>query len=145
MSTPADVDDQDFYAWALTTAECIRQKRWHEIAWEHVAEELEALGKRDKRELASRVQVLVMHLLKWCYQPEHRSRSWRSTIREQRRQVQMLLDDSPSLRPQIPALLAQGYPYAREKALDETRLFTLPEACPFTPEQVLDDTCWPES
>jgi hypothetical protein len=106
------------------------------------------LGKRDRRELEHRLEVLVMHLLKWCCQPERRerSRSWRSTIREQRRRLTRLLQDSPSLRSEVPALLDDGYPHARGKALDESRLppETLPSTCPWTAVQVLDDEFWPE-
>jgi hypothetical protein len=144
MQTPDTPYDQDFYVWTQTQAALMRQEKWQEVDWEHVAEEIEALGKRDRRELASRLQVLVMHLLQWQYQPEHHSGSWRRTIGEQRDQLHLLLEDSPSLRPQVPALLARRYPYARDKALEETGLFTLPETCPFTPEQVLDVNFWPE-
>jgi hypothetical protein len=144
MQTPDTPYDQDFYVWTQTQAALMRQGKWQEVDWEHVAEEIDALGKRDRRELASRLQVLVMHLLKWQRQPEQRSGSWRRTIGEQRDQLHLLLEDSPSLRPQVPVLLARRYPYARDKALDETGLFTLPDTCPFTPEQVLDVNFWPE-
>ena len=89
-----------------------------------------------------------MHLLKWQYQPERRDRgrSWRSTIREQRRRLARLLQDSPSLRPEVPTLLADGYSHARAKALDETGLPSdiLPLTCPWMTVQILDDAFWPE-
>jgi hypothetical protein len=144
MQTPDTPYDQDFYIWTQTQAALMRQGKWQEVDWEHVAEEIDALGKRDRRELASRLQVLVLHLLKWQYQPEQRRGSWRRTIGEQRDQLHLLLEDSPSLRPQVPVLLARRYPYAQDKALDETGLFTLPDTCPFTPEQVLDVNFWPQ-
>jgi Domain of unknown function DUF29 len=93
-------------------------------------------------------EVFVLHLLKWHYQPERRDggRSWRSTIREQRRRLGRLLQDSPSLHLEVPTLLDNGYSHARAKALDETGLpaATLPLTCPWTAAQVLDDAFWPE-
>jgi hypothetical protein len=148
LKTPAPLYDQDFYAWTQEQAVLLRAKKWRELDYGNLAEELEALGKRDRRELEHRLEVLVMHLLKWCYQSERRERSrgWRSTIREQRRRLTRLMQDSPSLRSEVPALLDDGYPHARAKALDETRLppEALPPTCPWTAVQVLDDAFWPE-
>jgi Domain of unknown function DUF29 len=148
MKTDAPLYDQDFYAWTQEQAILLRAKKWRELDYGNLAEELEALGKRDRRELERRLEVLVMHLLKWCYQPERRERSrgWRSTILEQRRRLTRLLQDSPSLRSEVPAFLDDGYPHAREKALDETRLppEALPPTCPWAAVQVLDDEFWPE-
>ena len=120
MKTHTPLYDQDFYVWTQQQAVLLRAKKWRELDYGNLAEELEALGKRDRRELEHRLEVLVMHLLKWRYQPERRERSrgWRSTIREQRRRLARLLQDSPSLRSEVPALLNDGYPHARGKALD---------------------------
>jgi hypothetical protein len=148
MDTNTDLYEQDFFQWTQTTAALIRQGKWPEVDAASVAEELESLGKRDRRELASRLQVLVMHLLKWHYQPKRRvqGRSWRSTIRTQRLELRLLLRDSPSLRPQVPAFLRDIYPAARTDACDETELpeTVFPQKCPWTAEQVLDDDFWPE-
>ena len=148
MKTHAPLYDQDFYVWTQQQAVLLRAKKWRELDYGNLAEELEALGKRDRRELEHRLEVLVMHLLKWCYQPERRDRSrgWRSTIREQRRRLARLLQDSPSLRSEVPAFLDDGYPYACGKAIDQTRLppATFPPTCPWTAVQVLDDAFWPE-
>jgi hypothetical protein len=149
MGANTELYSQDFYQWTQATATLIRQGKWHEVDAACLAEELESLGKRDRRELGSRVEVLMMYLLKWCYQPERRehSHSWYDTILEQRGQIQQLLDDSPSLSPQVAALLAHRYPRARRRALGETQLSetSFPQDCPWTPEQVLDDDFWPES
>jgi Domain of unknown function DUF29 len=149
LKTHAPLYDEDFYAWTQEQAALLRAKKWRELDYGNLAEELEALGKRDRRELEHRLEVLVMHLLKWHYQPERRDRSrgWRSTIREQRRRLTRLLRDSPSLRSEVPALLDDGYPHACGKALDETRLppETFPPTCPWTAVQVLDDAFWPEA
>jgi hypothetical protein len=148
MGTNTDLYDQDFYAWTQTTAALIRQGKWHEVDPACVAEELESLGKRDRRELGSRLQVLLLHLLKWQAQPGRReqSHSWYDTIVEQRDQIQDLLDDSPSLHPQLPALLGQRYVRARQKALRDTGLpdTALPPHCPWMAAQVLDAAFWPE-
>jgi hypothetical protein len=147
MGHNSELYEQDFFQWTQTTAALIRQGKWHEVDAENVAEELESLGKRDRRELASRLQVLMMHLLKWHYQPERRleGHSWRSTIRTQRLQLRLLLRDSPSLRPQVPTFVAEVYPAARTEASDETGLpeTTFPQECPWVAEQILDDDFWP--
>ena len=147
MDTNTDLYEQDFFQWTQTTAALIRQGKWHAINAKCVAEELESLGKRDRRELASRLQVLVMHLLKWHYQPEGwvQGHSWRGTIRTQRLELRLLLRDSPSLRPQVAAFVADVYPAARADACDETGLpeTTFPQECPWTAEQILDDAFWP--
>jgi hypothetical protein len=136
----------DFYEWTQSTAEMIRQGRWSEVDWEHVAEEINDMGLRDHREVRSRLIVLMMHLLKWQLQPEKRNRStWRSTIVEQRGQLQLVIEDSPSLgripREQLPLL----YRTSVKRAMQETGLSAdrFPEVCPYTAEQVLDDDFFP--
>ena len=147
MSTNAELYDQDFYAWTQATAALIRAGKWYDLDREALAEEVESLGKSDWRELASRIAVLLRHLLKWRYQPERRQRgrSWRSTIWEQRSRLRRLLRQSPSLVPLVPQTLAEEYPEARQRASEETGLSleTFPETCPWTAEQVLDTDCWP--
>lgn len=149
MGSNADLYEQDFFQWTQTTAALIRQGKWHEVDPDSVAEELESLGKRDRRELESRIEVLTMHVLKWRYQPEGRehSHSWYDTILEQRGQIRRLLDDSPSLRLQAATVLEQRYPRARRRAMGETKLpeTLFPQTCPWTTAQLLDDDFWPES
>jgi len=149
MGTNAELYNADFYAWCLTTAALIREGKWHNIDLESAAEELESLGRSQKRELESRLEVLMMHLLKWCYQPERRedSHSWYDTIVEQRSQLARLLRDNPSLRPQVSTLLTEEYPNARRRAIGETQIFAavFPPACPWTADQVLDAEFWPKT
>jgi hypothetical protein len=149
MSTPTDLYNQDFYTWAMTTAKLMRQQQWHEIDWEAVIEEIEGLARRDKRELASRLEILVLHLLKWCAQPQGRQpgHSWRDTIQEQRSQIELVLEDSPSLQRDVDTLLSTRYRKARERALDQTGLpeDALPPTCPWSSAQILDDDFWPET
>ena len=149
MRTNAELYEEDFYAWTQTTAALIREGKWHDLDREAVAEEIESLGKSDWRELASRIAVLLRHLLKWRYQPERRQRgrSWRSTIWEQRSRLRRLLRQSPSLAPLVPLTLQEEYAEARQRASEETGLplATFPPACPWTAEQVLDVDFWPEA
>ena len=113
-----------------------------------MAEEIESLGKSDWRELASRIAVLLRHLLKWRYQPERRQRgrSWRSTIWEQRSRLRRLLRQSPSLVPMVPQTIQEEYAEARQRASEETGLplTTFPAACEWTAEQVLNADFWPD-
>ena len=148
MGINSELYEHDFFQWTQTTAALIRQGKWHEVDPESVAEELESLGKRDWRELRHRLDGLLMHLLKWRYQPSMRQtgHSWRLTIREHRRQLIVLLEDSPSLRPRVPTVVPNSYANARIDASDETGLplATFPTACPWTVDQILDESFWPE-
>ena len=132
--------EDDFALWSAEQAALIRAGKFERVDLENVAEEIESLGRSDKRAIRSRLEVLTMHLLKWERQPEYRSRSWQTTIRGQRHEIQRLLDDSPSLRAYPAEVLDELYPRAREKASEETTIFLhlFPEACPYTIEQILD-------
>lgn len=147
MTTNTELYEQDLYRWCLTTAALLRDGKWHEVDPAAIAEELESMGRSHARELGSRLEVLVMHLLKWRYQPDRRqdSHSWYDTILEQRGQIQALLAESPSLRPQVSVLLTARYPRARQRAIGETRLTiaAFPETCPWTMDEILDDDFWP--
>ncbi len=138
--------EQDFFQWTQHNAQLLREGKLTEIDCIHIAEELESMGKRDRRELMSRLTVLLAHLLKWQFQPQRRSASWQCTLREQRRQIVKLLQDSPSLKP---CLYAEGmdeaYLDAVEMAADETGLAVsvFPGNCPYAIEQLLDKTFYP--
>lgn len=138
--------DQDFYQWTQHNAQLLREGKLAEIDILHIAEELESMGKRDKRELISRLTVLLAHLLKWQFQPQLRSKSWQLTVREQRLQIAKLLKDSPSLKPLLHQEgILEAYPDALDMASDETGLLlsTFPEVCPYSIEQLLDKTFYP--
>jgi hypothetical protein len=138
--------DADFFQWTQSTAEMIRQGRLAEVDLEHVAEEIEDMGKRDRREVRSRLIVLVMHLLKWELQPELRTPSWRSTIHEQRMQIQLIIQDSPSLRRLPSDELVTTYEHAVERAIAERGLGPnrLPSSSPYSVEQILASAFFPE-
>ena len=129
--------DRDFVAWTEQQAALLRSNDLSALDREHLAEEIESVGASERRELRRRLARLLQHLLKWKYQPELRSRSWSATIRAQRHELVAILDDSPSLRPTLPDVLARAYGPARNWALDETGLLALLEACPWGIEQVL--------
>lgn len=141
----------DFYAWARQQANLLRTKDLEKLDLPNLIEELEAMSLRDRRELTSRLMVLLMHLLKWRYQPSSQGRtqprSWLNTITSQRHKIELLLDDSPSLRRELEERLAYAYPRARLQASRETGLplVTFPPACPYTSDQILDDNFLPDS
>lgn len=132
--------EDDFALWSAEQAALIRAGRFDRVDLENVAEEIESLGRSNKHEIRSRLEVLIMHLLKWERQPEHRSRSWSSTIRDQRNKIQRLLDESPSLKTFPRQVYADEYPRARELASEETTIYLhlFPETCPYSIEQILD-------
>lgn len=137
--------DEDFALWSAEQADLIRAGRFDRVDLENVAEEIESLGRSDRHQIRSRLEVLMTHLLKWERQPEHRSRSWAATIRDQRNKIHRLLDDSPSLRPFPADSYEREYPRARELAAEETTIFLelFPEKCPYTIEQILDPNFLP--
>ena len=114
--------EQDFADWCLQQAQLLRAGEVGGLDLQNLAEEIESLAKRDKRELKSRLVVLIVHLLKWNYQPEHRSAGWRSTILEQSSRIDDMTADSPSLYQFINTLVADAYPQARAQAAIETGL-----------------------
>ncbi|NEP55960.1 MAG: DUF29 domain-containing protein [Symploca sp. SIO2G7] len=138
--------DLDFYGWINKNVELLRGGRLAEIDVEHIAEELESMGKRDLRQLRSRLQVLVMHLLKWQYQPEKQSKSWLATIQHQRDEIEALLMDSPSLRRQLEPGVEIIYPKAVRDASRETDLpeTAFPLSCPFEIEEILAQSFLPD-
>ena len=103
------------------------------------------MGARDRREVINRLAVLLAHLLKWEYQPERRCASWRLTINEQRRQLALILEDSPSLNVRMPEFLARAYRNGQRAALDETGFLQspFPADCPYDLNQILDEQFWP--
>ena len=139
--------DTDFYAWTQEQAALLREGAVAELDLVNLAEEIESLGQRDRRTLGSHLRTLMLHLLKWQYQPSGRltGHAWRSSIRTARIEITVLLEDSPSLGGAVPGLIARWYPNARLDAADETGLplTTFPEACPWSVAQVLDDDFYP--
>jgi len=138
--------DRDIHAWATQNAEWLRQGRLGDIDTTHIAEELDSMGRSLRRELNSRLRVLLVHLLKWRHQPPRRGASWRLTIRNQRTEIRELLEESPSLKARLPDSFLRQYPEARELAALETELpaTTFPTECPFTLDETLSSGYWPD-
>jgi len=136
--------NSDFYAWTQQQAELLRNQYLSELDFIHLAEELEDMGRSEKRELASRLEVLLMHLLKWQFQPSLRSRSWQLTLKEQRLRLEQHLAENPSLKAFLPEYLTRAYQLAVIGAEKETGLSTFPSDCPYKLEQIFDSTFLPE-
>src|SRR3984893_17197298 len=132
--------DQDFYSLSVEQADRLARSQPRDIDWENVAEEIESLGKSDRRKVASDLRTILEHLIKWRYQPQKRKTGWRSSIREHRDRIDRVIADSPSLRRFPEEALAEAYRKPRSAALDDTRLpkERVPETCPFAIEKVLD-------
>ena len=139
--------ETDFYLWTQQQAELVRQGEFNRIDLdlENIAEEIESMGRGQTHSLGSYLHNVIMHLLKWRYQPERRGTSWRLSIFNGRHQIQRLLKDSPSLNPKVVTLIADEYRQGRQIAALETGLplTTFPEECPFTVEQITGDH-WPD-
>ncbi|WP_133513355.1 DUF29 domain-containing protein [Candidatus Thiosymbion oneisti] len=138
--------DGDFYDWTIKTSKLLREGHIGEVDLEQVAEEIEDMGKSDKRALSSYLKLLMVHLLKWHYQPKYRGISWKLSITNARDEIQDLLKDSPSLNSKVEQLITDRYATARKRASLETGLVldSFPNACPFSVEQLLDDDYWPD-
>ena len=143
---PNDLYDTDFYAWTQEQARLLRERRFADLDLDNLVDEVESVGKSDKDQIESRLEVLMAHLLKWKYQPGGRGTSWTGTIFEQRGRIARLLKSSPSLREFYQQAVAESYLAARLLAAKETGIaFGLfPENCEFTPEQVIDLEFFPE-
>ena len=153
--------DKDFYGWAMETAKFIRNKEFEKIDIEHLAEEVESMGRSEQRSIYSYLEKLFFHLLKWQYQPQAQCNSWKSTIKNCRKGIKILLEESPSLFNSISPEVEENdveknknkikkwnktYESAVESAAEETMLpkETFPIVCPFTLPECLDENFWPE-
>ena len=137
----------DYQDWLARTAQLIRERRWQDLDADHLAEEVEDLGKSERRGIASQLTRLLVHLLKWRFQPTRRSDSWRDSIADARLQIQLAIEDSPSLGACPSAQLDACYTKARRSAAQQTGLppERFPEACPFAIEKVLNEDWLPDA
>ncbi len=136
----------DFNSWIDQTAQFLRERRWQEIDVEHLIEEVEDLGKSERRGIASQLTRLLLHLLKWQYQSQRRSDSWLDSITDARTQVELAIKDSPSLKNYPVEQLEESYQRARRQAAKQTnrQVSVFPEACPYPLELILDEDWLPE-
>jgi hypothetical protein len=143
----ATLYDQDFLQWTQQQADYLRKGYWAGLDVDNLVEELEALGRSEQRELGSYLQVLLMHLLKCQYQPEHKTTSWNNTLVNCRDSIQDCLEDAPSLRRFLNDAdwVEKYYRRARREVAKETQkpLESFPEYCPYQIKQILDSDFLP--
>jgi len=151
MTTELDANRQslyeaDYLKWIETTAQKLRVRDYSNIDWENLIEEIDDMGRSERKSLKSNLIVVLTHLLKWQFQPEFRSGSWKGSIVEHRRRIRDALKDSPSLKPYLQEVFAECYLDAVELASAETELpvETFPGECPYTSAEVLDSNFLPE-
>lgn len=151
MATQLDIDQKslyqtDYLRWIETTLGKLRNQDYSNIDWENLIEEIEDMGKSERKSLKSNLIVVLMHLLKWQYQPEFRCGSWKGSIVEHRRRIREALKDSPSFKPYLEEVFSECYLDAIEQAIAETGLpiETFPSVCTYTIAEVLDAKFFPE-
>lgn len=137
--------ERDFYAWLQDQAIKLRARSHNDIDWENLAEEIESVGRSEKKEIRTRLALLIHHLLKWQFQPGRRCESWRITIGEQRMWIPADIEDSPSLKDYPEEIFEKAYAEGRRQAIKETGLSakTFPAPSPFSVTDALDDRFWP--
>jgi hypothetical protein len=139
--------EADYAAWCAEQGALLREGRLAEVDRANLAEEIESLGRSEESEIESRLNVLLLHLLKWRFQPGQHSNSWKATLLEQRRRIARRIKQSPSLRDHPASVLDEEYELARLAAAGETGLAleTFPATCPFSIEQILDPGFHPDA
>jgi hypothetical protein len=145
FSTPRLGDD--FHAWAIAQASALRERNHAVLDWSNLAEELEGMTRKDRRELRSHLQKLIIHLLKWAYDPKRRGASWRATINTSRDNIHDFLGESPSLRNVLQELLAESKAYGRavrEATIETENKISFPAQSPWTLDQLLDSDFLPD-
>jgi hypothetical protein len=138
--------DQDFYSWTQEQAELLKHGRFSELDVENLIEEIEAMGRSEKRELESRLTVLLLHLLKWKYQEVRRGRSWELSIIEQRLKFEETLEENPGLKPKLDEILKKAYKFAIIQASRETIISrnVFPEKCPWSLDEITNNEFYPD-
>ncbi len=136
---PVPAYDTDGYGWANSQADLLRARRFGEADWLNIIEEIESVGRSEWRSLESNLAQILIHLLKWHFQPELRSRSWLVSIGTHRLNFEADLDKNPSLKPKVPDTLLSAYTYARKRAALETGLDiqTFPDICPYDWDEIM--------
>jgi len=139
--------ETDVIAWANEQAAFIRSGRFDLLDLEHIADEIEDVGKSEQREFENRMAVLLAHLIKWRYQPSHRGKSWERTIKDQRNMIMRRLNKTPSLKPELEnaEFWMESWADAARIAENETGILNVfPESCPWDFDQIMNPEFWPE-
>ncbi|PNW51309.1 UNVERIFIED_CONTAM: hypothetical protein BEN50_10770 [Euhalothece sp. KZN 001] len=148
MQLQSSLYEKDFYLWIEQIVTSLQKKQFQDLDLDNLITELESMGKREKRELISRLFILIEHLLKlqyWETEKEDNARGWKNTVIEQRKQIEILFRESPSLKQFLPELLSTTYQDAREVFLRKSELSetTVPVESPFTLKTILDPNYFP--
>lgn len=143
----SSLHQRDYYLWLNTTIEQLKQRDFDSLDIQRLVEEIEEMGGSLKDALENNLIVVLAHLLKWKYQPDYRSGSWRGSIKEHRRRLLKAMERHPSLKRYFTGILPESYAPALDWAVEETGLSPtqFPAECPFTPDQVLDITFYPNA
>jgi hypothetical protein len=151
MTTKLDTNQQklydiDYLKWIETTLEKLQLRDHSNIDWENLIEEIADMGRSERRSFESNLVALLMHLLKWEFQPDKRSSSWKGTIVQHRRRIRKSLQNSPSLKPYLEEVFSECYSDAVEQSSAETGLSieTFPQLCVYTSAEVLDSHFLPD-
>jgi hypothetical protein len=141
--------DSDFYAWTQAQATALRDKDWAALDVGNIAEEIDSLGRSDRRAITHQLERLLTHLLKWAYQPQQRpryGRSWSRSLHRARTAIGDLIEESPSLQDYPAQRMAVAYRRALRLAANDTGLplVAFPEACPWSLAEILDEDFLPE-
>jgi hypothetical protein len=138
--------DKDYYLWLEGMSQLLQDGKLAELDVENLLEEIQAMARSEKRALASNLRVLLMHLLKWQYQTERRSNSWKSSIVEHRKRIRDSFKDSPSLKPYFTEIFNDCYQDAIDLAAAETGLplDTFPINCPLSKAESLNPDYLPD-
>lgn len=138
--------EQDYYHWLTQTALLLQRRDFDQLDLAHLIDEIEDMGRSERRSLESNLRVVLTHLLKWKYQPQQRSGSWRGSIAEHRIRIRKILKDSPSLSNHLVEVLAEAYQDAMMIAVQETGLDleTFPVECEWSLQSILDETWLPD-
>ena len=137
--------EADYLQWIETNIKNLRNQNYAQVDWENLLEEIEDMGRSERRSLKSNLIIVLLHLLKWQYQPERRGGSWERSIIEHRRRIKEALKDSPSLKAYLTNILQESYTESVKQAKAETRLpwETFPQECPYSLTSILDDEFLP--
>lgn len=138
--------EKDFYSWTQEQAELLKNGRFSELDIDNLIEEVESMGRSEKRELESRLTILLLHLLKWKFQEVRRGRSWQLSIDEQRIQFEKTLNENPGLKPALDQIIKDAYKLAVIKAARETKISkaVFPECCPWNLVQLIEEGFYPD-
>ncbi|MGF2034944.1 MAG: DUF29 domain-containing protein [Nostoc sp. CmiVER01] len=138
--------DTDYLQWIQTTVKKLQSHDYANVDWENLIEEIADMGRSERRSLKSNLIVILVHLLKWQFQPEKRSGSWEGSIIEHRRRVKEALDDSPSLKSYLESIFIECYAQAVKQAKAETGLSieSFPVVCPYQLPEVTNDEFLPQ-